>query len=64
MTTQFRTFKNKNFIKRSYDCTNIVFAQSAEMPEGDWVECDKTEIADNNCIQLYILGNTKFFGYL
>ena len=60
-----RTFRNANFTKRNSDCTNIVFAQcSGDPPEGDWIECDKTEIADKNCDSLFRQAGIQYFGYL
>ena len=69
-----KTFKNKNFKKRDYECTNIVFCQSKEKPELtktnsiEWIECDESEIEKMRCNQLWcktINGvNVRFFGYL
>jgi len=55
------TFKNKNFTKRNYDCTNVVFCQAEKAPNENWIECDESEI---NCDQLYIMNNVRYFGYL
>ena len=57
-----KTFKNKNFVKRDYECTNVVFCQSKSNPnESNWEECDESDI---NCEQLYIIENVRYFGYL
>lgn len=59
-----KTFKNKNFKKRDYDCTNVVFVQSENAPNENWVECDETEIETLKCDQLYKQGNERYFGYM
>lgn len=56
-----KTFKNKNFIKRNYDCTNIIFCQSEIAPNDNWVECNESDI---NCEQLYVENGVKYFGFL
>ena len=58
------TFKNTNFTKRNYECTNIVFCQSEIKPDDNWVECDEIEIELSNCYQLYIQNDVRYFGYL
>ena len=71
-------FKNKYFDKRSYDCTNIVFAESigvGDTPthdphtgqvitDGRWVMCDKTEIADMGCQPLFVRAGVRYYGWL
>ena len=39
-----KTFKNINFTKRNYECTNIVFCQAENAPDTNWVECEEKEI--------------------
>jgi hypothetical protein len=66
-----KTFKNKYFTKRNYECTNVVFAQSETTPthdtngnlitDGRWVECREDE---NTCNQLFISGGVRYFGYM
>lgn len=57
-----KTFKNKNFVKRNYDCTNVVFCKAESAPDSNWIECDEDEIGD--CDQLWIKGDVRYFGYL
>ena len=58
------TYRNKNFIKRNDDCTNVVFCQTTKpMPE-NWVQCDPQEIEQRKCEQLYIENDIRYFGYL
>jgi len=33
-----KVFKNKNFTKRDYECTNLVYAVGETQPEGDFWE--------------------------
>ena len=59
-----KTFKNKNFTKRDYECTNIVFCQSEIAPNENWIECDEKEIQELKCSQLYTQAGVKYYGYL
>lgn len=61
-----RTFRNNKFVKRNYDCTNILFCQAKNKPEPkeNWYECDASEIEQRNCTQLYVQAGIKYFGYL
>jgi hypothetical protein len=57
-----KTFKNKNFTKRNYECTNVVFCQAETAPDANWVECNENEIG--NCQQLWLQNGVRYFGYL
>lgn len=60
-----KTFKNKNFIKRDYECTNIIACQSLEAPLKNseaWIECDESIL--NGLMQLWIENEVKYFGHL
>ena len=59
-----RTFRNANFVKRDYDCTNIVFCQAENKPGPDWYVCDEKEIDQRGCEKLYIEDGITYFGYL
>ena len=59
-----KTFKNTNFTKRNYECTNLVFCQAEKAPGANWVECSETEIESAKCIQLYKEGGATYFGYM
>lgn len=59
-----KTFKNKNFSKRNSECTNVVFCQSENVPDTNWIECDEIEIELANCNQLYRQNDVIYFGYL
>jgi len=61
------TYRNKNFVRRDYDCTNVVFCQTPGMPPNDgrsWVLCNDYEIESRNCTQLWRQGDATYFGYL
>jgi len=56
-----KTFKSIKFIKRDYECTNIVFCESENAPNNNWIECEAKE---NNLKHLYTQDSVKYFGYL
>ena len=38
-----KTYKNTQFVKRDYECTNIVACRCKETPKrGEWAECDES----------------------
>jgi len=57
-------FKNKNFVKRDYEATNIVFCDAAIAPDANWIECDASEIEEANCTQLHTQAGVRYYGYL
>lgn len=59
-----KTFKNKNFVKRHYECTNIVFCQGEEAPDDQWQEVSIAELYKTRCEYLMSVNNVKYFGYL
>jgi len=59
-----KTYKNKNFTKRNYEMTNIVFCQGNIAPNDNWVECEENEILLLKCNQLYKMDDMRYFGYL
>ena len=58
------TFKNTNFTKRNYECTNVVFCQAENAPDANWAECEEIEIELAKCDQLYKQNDIRYFGYL
>jgi hypothetical protein len=56
-----KTFKNKNFKKRDYETTNIVFCQSENAPNENWIEVDASE---NKLNHLYTEAGVRYFGWL
>lgn len=62
------TFRNKNYRKRDYECTNIVYCQADSRPADHWQECEASEITTQKCESLYVqqVGEmqVRYFGYL
>jgi hypothetical protein len=56
-----KTFRNIKFIKRDYDCTNIVFCEAETAPNENWIECNASE---NTLSQLWMENGVRYFGYL
>jgi hypothetical protein len=56
------TFKNKNFTKRNYECTNVVFCIAETAPNENWIATD--EAMPSSMIQLRIENGVRYFGWL
>lgn len=60
-----KTFKNKSFIKRNYETTNVIFCQNETNPNPNiWEEVDEIEIELCGAYQLWIENDIRFFGFL
>ncbi len=57
-----KTFRNKNFTKRNYECTNVVICQAESAPDANWIECDESEI--KGMAQLWTTNGVRFFGWM
>ncbi len=64
-----KTYRNANFTKRNYDCTNVVMCQTEGNPkeQGDmrninWTETE--EAVPANMTQLWVCQGVRYFGYL
>lgn len=57
-----KTFKNKNFTKRNYECTNVVFCIGESAPNDNWIET--TEAMPENIRPLWIENGVQYFGWL
>ena len=57
-----KIFKNKNFLKRDYECTNIVACMSEAAPDDNWVECEKDILT--NLQKLWVQNGVHYYGYL
>lgn len=55
-------FKNKNFTKRNYECTNIVACQAEQAPDENYVPADESVVA--GLTPLWIENGVKYFGHL
>lgn len=63
-TKNMKTFKNINFKKRDYECTNVVFCKAEYEPDANWVECEEIEIEILKCDKLYKQGDVIYFVFL
>jgi hypothetical protein len=67
-----KTFKNKNFVKRHYECINVVFCKSEDAPNDNYVEVDEIELDVSGCQDLWKETYTKdgvykhvtYYGYM
>ena len=58
-----KTFRNANFVKRDYECANVVACQSEQAPAGNqWVEADEGILAGLSL--LFRQGGAAFYGYM
>jgi hypothetical protein len=55
-------FKNKNFTKRDYECSNLVYCVADVAPNDMWVPTDETINIDMT--QLYRIGDNRYYGWL
>lgn len=61
---KMKTFKNKQFKRRDYETTNVVFCQAESAPNDNWMECAADEMAKTTVSQLWIQGGVRYFGWL
>ena len=59
-----KVFKNSKFIKRDFECINLVFCVSEKAPSENWQECNPIEVERANCVPLYKEGEVEYYGYL
>lgn len=63
MNSATKTYKNKNFTKRDYECINVVFAVGETAPRGaQWVETSE-EIPASMCMIERVAG-VAYYGWL
>ena len=65
---KYKTYKNKKFLKRSYDRTDVVcirtnmqLKNATRFPE-IWIPCDEKEL--KNLTKLHIVARVEYYGYL
>ena len=56
-----KTFKNKNFTKRDYECTNVVACVAETAQNDNYVEADPAII--EHLAKLWIENGVQFYGY-
>jgi hypothetical protein len=62
-----RVYKNVNFKKRDYDCTNVVAVEILEdgkIPPGFYDNYGPEEVDLNKLTALYVQDGVKYWGYL
>lgn len=57
-----KTFKNKNFTKRDYECTNVVACVAENAPDDNWIECDEEIL--NGLDRIHTIAGACYYGYL
>jgi len=56
-------YKNKNFTKRDYECTNVVACMAEKNPnEQHYTKGSDADL--NGLTQLWIEGGVRYYGYL
>lgn len=55
-------YRNKNFTKRDYECTNVVACVAETAPSAEWIECGEEVLA--GLTQIHIVAGVRYFGYL
>ena len=62
-----KTFKNKHFTKRDYECTNVVACIADQAPNENYIECCQ-DVITPSMTQLWIETikgyETRFYGWL
>lgn len=57
-----KTYRNKNFTKRDYECTNVVACIAESAPNDNYIECDESFIS--NMQMLYAQNGVTYYGWL
>ena len=60
-------FRNKNFTKRDYECTNVVACLADSAPDENWIPTSHEELnamLRSPLQSLYIEKNVQYYGYL
>lgn len=55
-------YKNKHFVKRDYECTNVVACKSTQPPNDNYIEA-APEIL-NNLTPLWIENGIEYYGFM
>lgn len=62
MENQKQVYKNKNYVKRNYECTNLIACVANEAPDDNWILSDNEIL--KNLTKLYKEKNVVYFGHL
>lgn len=57
-----QTFKNKNFVKRDYECTNVVACVAESAPNENYIDAPEFDISD--LTHIYSQNGVKYYGFL
>jgi len=57
-----KTFKNKNYTKRDYECANIVACVAESAPNDNYIEAD--EVILTRLTLLYKENGVEYYGFL
>jgi hypothetical protein len=57
-----KTFKNKNFVTRDYDCTNIVACRAQAAPSEHFIEAPDFDLS--RLTQLWTENGVTYFGHM
>jgi len=57
-----KTYKNKNYTKRNYECTNVICCVAVNAPNYNWIECKESELI--GLTPLHTENGVKYYGYL
>ena len=63
----FRVFRNRNYTKRDYECTNVVACVAAAAPGDCWEPCDSSVLQGLTPLELRATDNGmdyRLFGHL
>ena len=61
------TFRNGNWTKRNYECTNVVACEAEAAPGDNWVPVDSAyveAILNRGGCQLEICAGVRYYGWL
>jgi hypothetical protein len=61
------TFRNKNWTKRNYECTNVVACEAEVAPAGNWVPVDQAyveAILNRGGCQSWLAAGVRYYGWL
>ncbi len=56
------TFRNRLFVIRDYECSNVIACQGKQAPNDNWEPCDESIL--KGLTPLEIVANVRYFGYL
>lgn len=55
-------YRNTNFTKRNYNCTNVAACEAESAPSDNYVECDESFVA--NMQKLWAENGVRYYGWM